>query len=134
MHAELRDALAHLGDARVVILTGCLAAAFAPGQDLNATVPWHQASPSRLGQTGEERAGIHYIRTLASLPQPVHARVNGVAAGAGANIALACDLVIAAKVSQIHPELFRIGPHSRQWRQLASSATGGPGASARRWR
>ncbi len=41
------------------------------------------------------------------MTQPVIARVNGVAAGAGANIALACDLVVAAPLGQVHPELCR---------------------------
>jgi 2-(1,2-epoxy-1,2-dihydrophenyl)acetyl-CoA isomerase len=94
MHAELRDALANLGDARVVVLTGA-GRGFCAGQDLNdrAVAPGETVD---LGETVEE-SWNPLIRTLASLPQPVIARVNGVAAGAGANIALACDLVVAAK-------------------------------------
>ena len=94
MHAELREALADLGDARVVILTGA-GRGFCAGQDLNdrAVAPGEAVD---LGETVEE-SWNPLIRTLAALPQPVIARVNGVAAGAGANIALACDLVIAAK-------------------------------------
>lgn len=93
MHAELRQALANLGDARVVILTGA-GRGFCAGQDLNdrAVAPGEAVD---LGETVEE-SWNPLIRTLTSLPQPVIARVNGVAAGAGANIALACDLVIAA--------------------------------------
>ena len=49
------------------------------------------------------------IRTLASLPQPVIARVNGVAAGAGANIALACDIVVAAKSAKFIQSFSAIG-------------------------
>ena len=49
------------------------------------------------------------IRTLTSLPQPVIARVNGVAAGAGANIALACDIVIAAKSAKFIQSFSAIG-------------------------
>ncbi len=94
MHAELRDALGNLGDARVVILTGA-GRGFCAGQDLNdrAVAPGEAVD---LGETVEE-SWNPLIRTLAELPQPVIARVNGVAAGAGANIALACDLVIAAR-------------------------------------
>src|SRR5262245_23077402 len=94
MHAELRDALGKLGDASVVILTGA-GRGFCAGQDLNdrAVAPGEAVD---LGETVEE-SWNPLIRTLASLPQPIICRVNGVAAGAGANIALACDLVIAAK-------------------------------------
>jgi 2-(1,2-epoxy-1,2-dihydrophenyl)acetyl-CoA isomerase len=49
------------------------------------------------------------IRTLTSLAQPVIARVNGVAAGAGANIALACDIVVAAKSAKFIQSFSAIG-------------------------
>src|SRR5205814_5670559 len=49
------------------------------------------------------------IRTLTSLAQPVIARVNGVAAGAGANIALACDIVFAAKSAKFIQSFSAIG-------------------------
>jgi 2-(1,2-epoxy-1,2-dihydrophenyl)acetyl-CoA isomerase len=49
------------------------------------------------------------IRTLTSLPQPVIARVNGVAAGAGANVALACDIVVAAKSAKFIQSFSAIG-------------------------
>jgi 2-(1,2-epoxy-1,2-dihydrophenyl)acetyl-CoA isomerase len=106
MHAELRDALAHLGDARVVILTGA-GRGFCAGQDLNdrAVAPGEAVD---LGETVEE-IWNPLIRTLASLPQPVVARVNGVAAGAGANIALACDLVIAAKSAKFIQSFSALG-------------------------
>ena len=94
MHGELRDALGRLGDARVVVLTGA-GRGFCAGQDLNdrAVAPGEAVD---LGETVEE-SWNPLIRKLAELPQPVIARVNGVAAGAGANIALACDIVFAAK-------------------------------------
>jgi len=94
MHAELREALAGLGDTRVVVLTGA-GRGFCAGQDLNdrAVAPGEAVD---LGETVED-SWNPLIRTLAEVPQPVIARVNGVAAGAGANIALACDLVIAAR-------------------------------------
>lgn len=106
MHAELRDALANLGDARVVILTGA-GRGFCAGQDLNdrAAAPGEAVD---LGETVEE-CWNPLIRALASLPQPVIARVNGVAAGAGANIALACDLVIAAKSSKFIQSFSALG-------------------------
>ena len=106
MHAELRDALASLGDARVVVLTGA-GRAFCAGQDLNdrAVAPGEAVD---LGET-VETCWNPLIRTLASLPQPVIARVNGVAAGAGANIAFACDLVVAARSAKFIQSFSAIG-------------------------
>src|SRR4029453_1080619 len=106
MHAELRDALADLGEARVVVLTG-FGRGFCAGQDLNdrAVAPGEAVD---LGETVEE-SWNPLIRTLTSLPQPVIARVNGVAAGAGANIALACDLVIAAKSAKFIQSFSALG-------------------------
>ena len=106
MHAELRDALANLGDARVVVLTGA-GRGFCAGQDLNdrAVAPGEAVD---LGETvGESWNPL--IRSLASLPQPVIARVNGVAAGAGANIALACDIVIAANSAKFIQSFSALG-------------------------
>jgi len=106
MHAELRDAFANLGDARVVVLTGA-GRGFCAGQDLSdrAVAPGEAVD---LGETVEE-CWNPLIRTLASLPQPVIARVNGVAAGAGANIALACDLVIAARSAKFIQSFSALG-------------------------
>ena len=106
MHAELRDALGKLGDARVVVLTGA-GRGFCAGQDLNdrAVSPGESVD---LGETVEE-SWNPLVRMLASLPQPVIARVNGVAAGAGANVALACDLVIAAKSAKFIQSFSALG-------------------------
>lgn len=106
MHAELSDALANLGDARVVVLTGA-GRGFCAGQDLNdrSVAPGEAVD---LGETVEE-SWNPLIRTLAALPQPVIARVNGVAAGAGANIALACDLVIAARSAKFIQSFSALG-------------------------
>jgi 2-(1,2-epoxy-1,2-dihydrophenyl)acetyl-CoA isomerase len=106
MHEELRDALAHLGDARVVVLTGA-GRGFCAGQDLNDRA----VAPGQDVDLGEnvEQCWNPLIRTLTSLPQPVIARVNGVAAGAGANIALACDIVIAAKSAKFIQSFSAIG-------------------------
>jgi len=106
MHAELRDALANLGDARVAVLTGA-GRGFCAGQDLNdrAVAPGEAVD---LGETVEE-SWNPLIRTLATLPQPIIARVNGVAAGAGANIALACDIVISAKSAKFIQSFSALG-------------------------
>jgi 2-(1,2-epoxy-1,2-dihydrophenyl)acetyl-CoA isomerase len=106
MHEELRDALANLGDARVVVLTGA-GRGFCAGQDLNdrAVAPGEAVD---LGETVTQ-CWNPLVRTLTSLPQPVIARVNGVAAGAGANIALACDVVVAAKSAKFIQSFSAIG-------------------------
>jgi 2-(1,2-epoxy-1,2-dihydrophenyl)acetyl-CoA isomerase len=106
MHAELRDALANLGDARVVVLTGA-GRGFSAGQDLNdrAVAPGEAVD---LGETVQQ-CWNPLVRTLTSMPQPVIARVNGVAAGAGANIALACDVVVAAKSARFIQSFSAIG-------------------------
>jgi 2-(1,2-epoxy-1,2-dihydrophenyl)acetyl-CoA isomerase len=98
--------LSNLGDARVVVLTGA-GRGFCAGQDLNdrAVAPGEAVD---LGETVED-SWNPLIRALADLPQPVIARVNGVAAGAGANIALACDLVIAAKSAKFIQSFSALG-------------------------
>jgi len=106
MHQELRDALANVGEARVVVLTGA-GRGFCAGQDLNDRA----VAPGETVDLGETVANYWnpLIRTLTSLPQPVIARVNGVAAGAGANIALACDIVVAAKSAKFIQSFAAIG-------------------------
>jgi 2-(1,2-epoxy-1,2-dihydrophenyl)acetyl-CoA isomerase len=107
MHAELKDALANLGDARVLIVTGA-GRGFCAGQDLNDRAVSSDGHPVDLGIT-VETCWNPLIRTLTTLPQPVIARVNGVAAGAGANIALACDIVVAAKSAKFIQSFSAIG-------------------------
>ena len=106
MHEELRDALANLGEARVVVLTGA-GRGFCAGQDLNdrAVAPGEAVD---LGETVSKHWNP-LIRTLTCLPQPVIARVNGVAAGAGANIAMACDVVVATRSAKFIQSFSAIG-------------------------
>jgi 2-(1,2-epoxy-1,2-dihydrophenyl)acetyl-CoA isomerase len=106
MHAELRDALKAAEDSRVIILTGA-GRGFCAGQDLNdrAVAPGQEVD---LGETVEE-CWNPLVRHLTTMRQPVIARVNGVAAGAGANIALACDLVVAAKSAKFIQSFSAIG-------------------------
>src|SRR4051794_2773466 len=106
MHEEVADALARLEGARVLVLTGA-GRGFCAGQDLNdrAVAPGEAVD---LGHSVE----LYYnplIRKLTSLPFPVIARVNGVAAGAGANIALACDIVVAARSAKFIQSFASIG-------------------------
>jgi 2-(1,2-epoxy-1,2-dihydrophenyl)acetyl-CoA isomerase len=107
MHEELRSALADAAEARVIILTGA-GRAFCAGQDLNERSVAAGGEPVDLGATVE--AGWNpLITALTSMPQPVIAQVNGVAAGAGANIALACDIVIAARSAKFIQSFSAIG-------------------------
>ncbi|HEY9084975.1 MAG TPA: 2-(1,2-epoxy-1,2-dihydrophenyl)acetyl-CoA isomerase PaaG [Candidatus Tyrphobacter sp.] len=89
---------------RVVLLTGA-GRGFCAGQDLGEE---GVAPGSDLGAVIERHYNplIHAIR---SLEKPVIARVNGIAAGAGANIAFACDIVVAAASAQFVESFARIG-------------------------
>lgn len=109
MHGEVRDALARLGrdGARVLVLTGA-GRGFCAGQDLGDRA----VAPGEKGvDLGEsiERNYKPLILGLRNLPMPVIAAVNGVAAGAGANIALACDIVIAARSATFIQSFHKLG-------------------------
>jgi 2-(1,2-epoxy-1,2-dihydrophenyl)acetyl-CoA isomerase len=108
MHAELREALTAAGadpDCRVVVLTGA-GRAFSAGQDLGDGA--HASGARDAGRTLEEVYNP-LIRLIATLEKPVIAAVNGIAAGAGANIAFACDLVYAARSAAFLQAFARIG-------------------------
>jgi 2-(1,2-epoxy-1,2-dihydrophenyl)acetyl-CoA isomerase len=110
MHEELRDALAKVradASARVLLLTGA-GRGFCAGQDLSDRAVAPGDAPVDLGASIE----AHYrplVLALQSFPMPVVCAVNGVAAGAGANIALACDLVVAAKSASFIQAFCKIG-------------------------
>jgi 2-(1,2-epoxy-1,2-dihydrophenyl)acetyl-CoA isomerase len=109
MHGEVRHALGQLAakNARVLVLTGA-GRGFCAGQDLSdrAVAPGTQRVD--LGRSIEENYNP-LVRTLHELPMPVIAAVNGVAAGAGANIALSCDLVIAARSANFVQAFSKLG-------------------------
>jgi len=109
MHAEVRQALARVepSGARVLVVTGA-GRGFCAGQDLGDRAVRPGAAGADLGDSIE----LNYkplVLALTSLPMPVIAAVNGVAAGAGANIALACDLVIAARSATFVQAFCRLG-------------------------
>ncbi len=94
-------------DCRVVMITGA-GAGFCAGQDLSERVINPGAARPDLGGTIE----TYYnplIRAMRALPKPVIAAVNGVAAGAGANFALAADIVIAGRSARFIQAFARIG-------------------------
>jgi 2-(1,2-epoxy-1,2-dihydrophenyl)acetyl-CoA isomerase len=110
MHQEVRHALTALAadtEARVLILTGA-GRGFCAGQDLGDRPSVPAGAPADLGES-IERYYNPLILMLRRLPVPVIAAVNGVAAGAGANIAFACDLVLAARSASFVQAFARIG-------------------------
>jgi 2-(1,2-epoxy-1,2-dihydrophenyl)acetyl-CoA isomerase len=110
MHAEVRDALARVaGDpsSRVLLLTGA-GRGFCAGQDLGDRAVAPDGAAVDLGAS-IERNYKPLIMTLRALPLPVVCAVNGVAAGAGANLALACDIVIAARSASFIESFCKLG-------------------------
>ncbi|MHA1571311.1 MAG: 2-(1,2-epoxy-1,2-dihydrophenyl)acetyl-CoA isomerase PaaG [Alphaproteobacteria bacterium] len=104
MHAELREALRAVrkAKARALVLTGA-GRAFCAGQDLgDANIE------DGIGDTLEKNYNP-LVHTLRRLPMPVLVAVNGVAAGAGANIALAGDLVYAGRSASFIQAFVKIG-------------------------
>jgi 2-(1,2-epoxy-1,2-dihydrophenyl)acetyl-CoA isomerase len=110
MHGELRDALDRVkndASARVLLLTGA-GRGFCAGQDLSDRAVAPGGTPVDLGASIEGNYRP-LVLALRALPLPVVCAVNGVAAGAGANIALACDLVIATKSASFIQAFCKIG-------------------------
>lgn len=109
LHLALRAALKRAHDepgVRAVLLTGT-GRGFCAGQDLGDRDPATHANPD-LGMTVETFYNP-LIRSIRALPKPVICAVNGVAAGAGANLALACDIVLAARSARFIQAFARIG-------------------------
>ncbi len=109
MHLALRAALEQSRDngARAILLTGA-GRGFCAGQDLGDRDPSKMTSPPDLSLTLTKFYNP-LIRLIRSLEFPVICAVNGVAAGAGANIALACDLVLAAKGAKFIQSFSKVG-------------------------
>ncbi|TCG06183.1 2-(1,2-epoxy-1,2-dihydrophenyl)acetyl-CoA isomerase [Paraburkholderia steynii] len=108
MHQELRAALDEVeaAGARALILTGA-GRGFCAGQDL-ADLDFTPGAMTDLGDLIDKHFNP-LIRRLQALPLPVIAAVNGTAAGAGANLALACDLVLAARSASFIQAFVKIG-------------------------
>jgi 2-(1,2-epoxy-1,2-dihydrophenyl)acetyl-CoA isomerase len=107
MHGEVADALSQVENTdsvRVLLITGA-GRGFCAGQDLSDPAVSPKAD---LGDTLETLYNP-FIRRLARLEKPVVCAVNGVAAGAGANIAFAADIVLAAKSAKFIQSFSNIG-------------------------
>lgn len=109
MHIAFRAALAAARDdaaCRAILLTGA-GRGFCAGQDLGDRDPAKGDVPD-LGETLRNFFNPN-IRLIRDMPKPTIAAVNGAAAGAGANIALACDIVLAARSAKFLQAFARIG-------------------------
>ncbi|ARP85995.1 2-(1,2-epoxy-1,2-dihydrophenyl)acetyl-CoA isomerase PaaG [Bordetella genomosp. 9] len=109
MHGEVSSALDEVesGGARVLLITG-QGRGFCAGQDLSERRAAPGAGPVDLGET-VERYYAPLVKRLRALPMPVVVGVNGVAAGAGANLALAGDIVIAKESASFIQAFCRLG-------------------------
>jgi 2-(1,2-epoxy-1,2-dihydrophenyl)acetyl-CoA isomerase len=110
MREALVDALHAVGrdpSIRCVLITGA-GDAFSAGADVNGMLVLHEQ-----GDTTEIRRrvelGAEIIRAVRAMPKPVVAALNGVAAGAGANLALACDLRVGSEAASLSESFIRIG-------------------------
>lgn len=110
MHEEIRDALNRVGleaGVRVLLLTGA-GRGFCAGQDLGDLAFAPGGAAVDLGES-VERFYAPLVRRLRTLPLPVVCAVNGVAAGAGANLAFACDLVLAKRSASFLQPFCKLG-------------------------
>jgi 2-(1,2-epoxy-1,2-dihydrophenyl)acetyl-CoA isomerase len=108
MHEELATALGEVeaSGARALVITGA-GRGFCAGQDL-ADLDFTPGAMTDLGDVIDHQFNP-LIRRIQSLPLPVIAAVNGTAAGAGANLAFACDIVLAARSASFIQAFVKIG-------------------------
>lgn len=91
-------------DTRVVILTG-IGKGFSSGQDLRAILEKPDLKPSEL----VKKTYNPLIQAMRDLPKPIICKLNGVAAGAGCSLALACDIIIASEDASMTEAFVNIG-------------------------
>jgi len=107
LHLALRAALDAARQSRAVLITGA-GRGFCAGQDLGERNPDSGDWPPDLGAMLRDYFNP-LIRQVSDLPAPVVCAVNGVAAGAGASLALACDIVLAARSAKFIQAFSKIG-------------------------
>ncbi len=109
MHHALRVALEWARDdgKRAVLLTGA-GRGFCAGQDLGDRDPRKMDGPPDLGATVRD-FWAPLVRLIRSLEMPVICAVNGVAAGAGSSVALACDIVLAGESAKFIQSFSKVG-------------------------
>lgn len=107
LRKELLDALKEAekdASVRVVVITGS-GKAFCSGQDLKEVM----ANPNRNISESLHKGYNPVIRQIRNIPKPVICRLNGIAAGAGCSLALACDLIIASEDAALSEIFINIG-------------------------
>jgi 2-(1,2-epoxy-1,2-dihydrophenyl)acetyl-CoA isomerase len=112
MRARLEDGLRGFSeddDVRCVVITG-VGRAFSTGGDISVMKQLIEDDDVN-GFEALVRAGSRVVSVIETMPQPVIAAVNGPAAGAGACLALACDLRVASETSSIGFTFLRVGLH-----------------------
>jgi 2-(1,2-epoxy-1,2-dihydrophenyl)acetyl-CoA isomerase len=110
MHAELKVAMQTIqsdASVRVLMITGA-GRGFCAGQDLSERMMSDEKDPPDVGSSLDKNYNP-LLKALRALPYPVICAVNGVAAGAGCNLVLACDIVIAARSASFIQAFSRIG-------------------------
>lgn len=109
MLGAFRAAIAKVAEdgTRCLVITGS-GKGFCAGQDLSDRVRKPGDPPPDLGESLDARYNP-LIRALKALPLPVVAAINGIAAGAGANLALACDIVVAGKSAAFVQSFCKVG-------------------------
>lgn len=110
MHAELKQAMQIIqadASVRVLMITGA-GRGFCAGQDLSERMMGAGEQPADVGSSLDKNYNP-LLKQLRALPYPVVCAVNGVAAGAGCNLVLACDIVIAARSATFIQAFSRIG-------------------------
>jgi len=110
MHKEVREAMQQVKDddnIRCLVLTG-EGRGFCAGQDLGDRAVSNDEGRPDLGESVKKNYNP-LIRSIMNLPKPVICAVNGVAAGAGSSIALACDIVLAARSASFIQAFCKIG-------------------------
>ncbi len=109
MHLELRAAFETVASSgkRAVLLTGA-GRGFCAGQDLGDRDPRKMDGPPDLGET-VRTYWAPLVRQIRALEMPVICAVNGVAAGAGSSLALACDIVLAAEGAKFIQSFSKVG-------------------------
>ncbi len=110
MHAEVRTAMQQViedAQVRCLVITGA-GRGFCAGQDLGDRAQSNEDGSPDVGASVVKNYNP-LIRSIMHLPKPVICAVNGVAAGAGASIALACDIVLAARSASFIQAFCKIG-------------------------